>query len=113
MRRKLIAGNWKMNGSLAALAELDAIAEAARANPQADVAICPPFTLIAPAVERAPNLAIGAQDCHGEPSGAHTGNVSAVMLLSSRHASRPVRRGITMSRRARSTPPRPMSSIAS
>lgn len=80
MRRKLIAGNWKMNGSRAALAELDAIAEAARANRQADVAICPPFTLIEAAAARAPSLAIGGQDCHAEASGAHTGNISAAML---------------------------------
>jgi len=77
--RKLVAGNWKMNGSLAALAELDAIALAAGANPAVDVAICPPFTLIAPAVARGP-LAIGAQDCHGQAKGAHTGCISAAML---------------------------------
>ena len=52
LRRKLVAGNWKMNGSLAALAELGAIADAARAAGGVDVAICPPFTLIAPALTR-------------------------------------------------------------
>ncbi|KRB79778.1 triosephosphate isomerase [Sphingomonas sp. Root710] len=78
--RKLVAGNWKMNGSLAALAELDAIAAAAKAQPSIDVAICPPFTLIAPAVARTPDLAIGAQDCHGAAKGAHTGCISAAML---------------------------------
>ncbi|HEX8379584.1 MAG TPA: triose-phosphate isomerase [Allosphingosinicella sp.] len=84
MRRKLIAGNWKMNGSRAALAELDSIAAAAAAAPSADVAICPPFTLIQAAAERAASsggaLAVGAQDCHAQPSGAHTGNVSVPML---------------------------------
>lgn len=80
MPRKLVAGNWKMNGSLAALAELDSIAAAAAANPGADVAICPPFTLIAAARERAPRLAIGAQDVHARESGAHTGCISAAML---------------------------------
>ena len=80
-RRKLVVGNWKMNGSLAALAELAPIAEAARAAPGIDVAICPPFTLIAPAVERGGGLAIGAQDCHGAEAGAHTGCVSAAMLV--------------------------------
>ena len=79
--RKLVAGNWKMNGSLASLAELDAIAAAARAQPSVDVAVCPPFTLIAPAAARAPTLAIGAQDCHGAPKGAHTGCTSATMLV--------------------------------
>jgi len=78
-RRKLVAGNWKMNGSVAALAELDGIAAAARAHPGVDVAICPPFTLIAPAAARG-DLAIGAQDCHPAASGAHTGCVSAPML---------------------------------
>jgi triosephosphate isomerase len=78
--RKLIAGNWKMNGSISALAELDAIAAAARKHPSVDVAICPPFTLIAPAAARAPDLAIGAQDCHAAAKGAHTGCTSAPML---------------------------------
>lgn len=81
MRRKLIAGNWKMNGDLASLAELDAIAQAARANPGVDVAIAPPFTLIAPAVARAPDLSIGAQDVHQAAKGAHTGCVAAGMLV--------------------------------
>jgi triosephosphate isomerase len=80
VRRKLVAGNWKMNGSLAALAELGAIAEAARAAGGVDVALCPPFTLIAPAVARSGGLAIGGQDCHRAASGAHTGAVSAAML---------------------------------
>jgi triosephosphate isomerase len=78
-RRKLVAGNWKMNGSLTQLAELDAIAAAARANPHVDVAICPPFTLIAPAAARA-DLLIGAQDVHPNGKGPHTGDVSAAML---------------------------------
>jgi triosephosphate isomerase len=80
VRRKLVAGNWKMNGSLAALAELGAIAEAARAAGGVDVALCPPFTLIASAVARSGGLVIGGQDCHWEASGAHTGAVSAAML---------------------------------
>ncbi len=79
-RRKLIAGNWKMNGNLAALAELDAIAAAAAHHTAIEVVICPPFTLIAPAAARAPMLLLGAQDCHMAVSGAHTGCVSAEML---------------------------------
>lgn len=76
--RKLIAGNWKMNGSAAALAEIDAIAAAAM--PLAvDVVICPPFTLIAAACGR--GVPIGAQDCHAKRSGAHTGCISADMLV--------------------------------
>lgn len=78
--RKLVAGNWKMNGSLGSLVELDAIVAAADANPAVDVAICPPFTLIAPAKQRQPGLAIGAQDCHQAEKGAHTGCISAAML---------------------------------
>jgi triosephosphate isomerase len=80
VRRKLVAGNWKMNGSRAALGELAAIAAAARGAPGVDVAICPPFTLIPLAVPRAGGLVVGAQDCHSNDSGAHTGNVSAPML---------------------------------
>jgi triosephosphate isomerase len=80
VRRKLVAGNWKMNGSIAALQELSAIAAAARAASGVDVAICPPFTLIAPAAARSGGMAVGAQDCHWAQSGAHTGNVSAAML---------------------------------
>jgi triosephosphate isomerase len=78
-RRKLVAGNWKMNGSLAQLAELDAIANFARTSPSVDVAICPPFTLIAAAAARGGG-AIGAQDVHPNDKGAHTGDVSAAML---------------------------------
>jgi triosephosphate isomerase (TIM) len=80
LRRKLVAGNWKMNGSLAALAEVAAIAEAAREASGVDVAVCPPFTLIAAAVTRAGGLAIGAQDCHAAASGAHTGCVAVPMI---------------------------------
>jgi triosephosphate isomerase len=80
VRRKLVAGNWKMNGSRAALAELSAIASAAREARGVDVAVCPPFTLIPLAVPRAGGLAVGAQDCHSKDGGAHTGNVSAPML---------------------------------
>lgn len=79
VRRKLIAGNWKMNGSRAALAELDGIAAAAKDAPAVDVAIAVPFTLIAPAAEREMGIAIGAQDVHGAAKGAHTGCVSATM----------------------------------
>lgn len=69
-----------MNGSLVALAELDAIADCAARTPEVDVAICPPFTLIAACSRRQPSLRIGGQDCHWNASGAHTGCISAVML---------------------------------
>jgi triosephosphate isomerase (TIM) len=80
LRRKLVVGNWKMNGNLAQLAELGPIAEAAREAGGVDVGICPPFTLIAVAGTRAGGLMIGAQDCHASPSGAHTGCISVAMI---------------------------------
>jgi triosephosphate isomerase len=46
-----------------------------------DVALCVPFTLIADAVATAPGLVIGGQDCHAADSGAHTGCISAAMLV--------------------------------
>ncbi|WP_425098366.1 triose-phosphate isomerase [Tropicibacter sp. S64] len=76
MRRKLAAGNWKMNGTKAALAELDAMAEAAKGD--AEVLICPPATLVDAACGK--GVLIGGQDCHAEASGAHTGDISAAML---------------------------------
>jgi triosephosphate isomerase len=79
--RKLVAGNWKMNGSLASLAELEPILAAAEAHAGLDVAICPPFTLIAAAAQRVPGLVIGAQDVHMAQKGAHTGCISAAMLV--------------------------------
>ena len=80
MRRKLVAGNWKMNGSRAGLAELEAIAAAAARHPAVDVAVAVPATLIGWAAEHVPALAIGAQDIHGNDAGAHTGCVSAAMV---------------------------------
>ncbi len=78
MRRKLAAGNWKMNGTLAELSELGALQGAA--NGAAEVLICPPATLIAAAANKAGKVAVGGQDCHSAASGAHTGDLSAVML---------------------------------
>ncbi|OSQ52088.1 triose-phosphate isomerase [Marivita geojedonensis] len=78
MRRKLAAGNWKMNGTTAALEELDALQEVAEGA--AEVLICPPSTLIAQAAVRSGKVAIGGQDCHSAASGAHTGDISALML---------------------------------
>ncbi len=79
--RPLIAGNWKMNGSRAMLAELDRIAAAAEAAAGVDVAIAPPFTLLAEARARAGRVLIGGQDCHQAAKGAHTGCISADMLV--------------------------------
>jgi triosephosphate isomerase len=80
LRRKLVVGNWKMNGSLAQLAELTEIAEAAREAGGVDVGICPPFTLLASALTRSHGLLIGAQDCHQAESGAYTGSISVGMI---------------------------------
>ncbi len=78
MRRKLAAGNWKMNGTTAALTELDALQDVT--GGAAEVLICPPATLVAAAAARSGKVAIGGQDCHSAASGAHTGDVSADML---------------------------------
>lgn len=81
--RRLVAGNWKMNGTAASLAEARAIAEAVRAAaPAVRVALCPPATLVhrlADLVAGTPVL-VGGQDCRPENSGAFTGDVSAEML---------------------------------
>lgn len=79
-RRKLIAGNWKMNGSRLMLRELEAIAAAAAEHRHVDVSLAVPFTLITYAAAAVPGFAIGAQDVHPAESGAHTGCVSASML---------------------------------
>lgn len=80
--RPLIAGNWKMHGTSAALGEVLSIARrVAEEAPNCDVLVCPPFTLIARAAAAAERrVAIGGQDCHREPEGAFTGDVSAEML---------------------------------
>ena len=82
--RPMIAGNWKMNGLKATVAEFDAMcAGAAGVAAKADLLVCPPATLIASFADRArgaKTLAIGAQDCHPKVSGAHTGDLSAEML---------------------------------
>ena len=82
--RPLIAGNWKMNGLKASLAEFEAMREgAAGVAAKADLLVCPPVTLIAAFADKArgsKTLAIGGQDCHPKASGAHTGDISAEML---------------------------------
>lgn len=75
--RKLVAGNWKMNGLAASAAMLDELA-AAHPEPACDVLICPPATLIA-SLAGGP-VPIGGQNCHWLASGAHTGDISAEML---------------------------------
>ena len=79
--RKYIVGNWKMNGTSADLPEIEAIGTMAAKYSSVDSAICLPATLVDRAAAALPGLSIGGQDCHMAPSGAHTGCVSAAMLL--------------------------------
>lgn len=81
MRRKLAAGNWKMNGTLGAMLEIDALTEK-HPDPKCDVLICPPATLVAAMAASIGDGAVktGGQDCHANTSGAHTGDISAEML---------------------------------
>jgi triosephosphate isomerase len=87
-RRKLIAGNWKMNGlqadGLALASELSRRARAAGAGERlgCELLVCPPATLLAPVhgVVAGSGIALGGQDCHPAPKGAFTGDVSAEML---------------------------------
>lgn len=83
-RKPLVVGNWKMNGGLPELSEIKTIAEnAGRFADAASMMICPPFPLISQAVKATQQspLDIGAQDCHPNPKGAHTGDVAAEMLV--------------------------------
>jgi len=78
---RLAAGNWKMHGLAADLAEARALA-AAFPEPSVEVLLCPPATLIARMAVTlgGSGLRVGGQDCHAEETGAHTGDVSAAML---------------------------------
>ncbi|MBV9549315.1 MAG: triose-phosphate isomerase [Alphaproteobacteria bacterium] len=81
--RSLVAGNWKMNGAGEAdLAKFGALKTAlAETPPSCDVLVCPPATMIAQAAWFTKGVfAIGGQDCHAQPSGAFTGDISAEML---------------------------------
>jgi triosephosphate isomerase len=82
--RPLIAGNWKMNGLKASIAEFEAMmAGAGSVQAKADLLVCPPATLLAAFADKARDSripALGAQDCHPSVSGAHTGDLSAEML---------------------------------
>ncbi len=79
-RRKLVVGNWKMNGMRAQLPEVEAIGRIAATNPSVEVGICVPATLIEPASRVSGAAFIGGQDCHMKASGAHTGNLCAGMI---------------------------------
>jgi triosephosphate isomerase len=82
--RPLVAGNWKMNGLTASLAELKAMREAVDAGKAgaAELAVCPPATLLAQAAWalKGGKVSLGAQDCHAKDSGAFTGDIAAPMI---------------------------------
>lgn len=82
MSRQIIVGNWKMNGTSR---DSQALVQALLAGLPAsvpDVVICPPFTQLALLIDalKTTSVALGAQDCHKDASGAHTGDISAPML---------------------------------
>ena len=82
MRKKLVAGNWKMHGTRAIAASL--VGEvAARVDKSVDVAVLPPFPYLGELIDKFPNcgLAFGAQDVSERARGAYTGEVSAEMLV--------------------------------
>lgn len=79
-QRPYIVGNWKMHGTRAMLSEARAIDRAAQRHMKVEVAIAPPYTLIHPVHREAEQIAVGAQDCHHNASGAHTGDISAAMI---------------------------------
>ena len=82
--RALVAGNWKMNGLKASLAEADKLKARLAGSgfkAECDVMLCPPATLVAAmAAAAGPRLLVGGQDCHAKASGANTGDVSSEML---------------------------------
>jgi triosephosphate isomerase len=83
MRRKLVAGNWKMHGSLARNeALLDAVSSGMAAMSGVDCAVCVPFPYLYQAQQKLSGTQIrwGAQDAHQLAQGAHTGEVSASMI---------------------------------
>ncbi len=77
--RPYIVGNWKMNGTRAMLTEARAIDRAAQRLMKVEVALAPPFTLIHAVHKEVEQIGVGAQDCHAEPDGARTGDISAAM----------------------------------
>src|SRR5438105_11967241 len=82
-RKRLVAGNWKMNGLRAdGLALARGIAERAREPHRCELLVCPPATLLIAVGEvlAGSGVALGGQDCHPEPKGAFTGDIGAEML---------------------------------
>ncbi len=86
MRRKIIAGNWKMNKDVNETKELikGLLKELQNIKQKCDVILCPPFTSLSEAGKLLENTAVklGAQNMYFEESGAYTGEISASMILS-------------------------------
>ncbi len=82
MRKKLAAGNWKMNGLQENLHEIKLLSKYAN-TATCEVLICPPATLLQSMNAISSRIAVGGQTCHTETSGAHTGDISAQMLADS------------------------------
>ncbi len=80
--RQLIAGNWKMNGTLAMAGGMLNALRGAADGLACDLLVCPPATLVSVAAHGllGSAVAVGGQDCHAKKSGAHTGDISAAML---------------------------------
>lgn len=83
MRRKIVAGNWKMNKTPSEAVELVNMLKPLCASEDVDVVFCVPAIDIIPAVEAAKgsNIAIGAENMYYEESGAYTGEISPAMLV--------------------------------
>jgi triosephosphate isomerase len=81
-RRPLVAGNWKMNGLMRSQEDFRKVVASAKGlREKVDVMVCPPATLVRQFVGSSDGIVeIGGQDCHAEPSGAFTGDISAEML---------------------------------
>ncbi len=80
--RQLIAGNWKMHGTAVGAVELATGVRAGAVDAPCDLLVCPPFLHLAAVagVLQGSAVALGGQDCHQAPQGAHTGDISAPML---------------------------------
>jgi len=80
--RALIAGNWKMNGLLADIARIAVPLRGPAEDLGCDLLVCPPVTMLHATAQAlaGSKVAVGAQDCHAKPSGAHTGDIAAPML---------------------------------
>ena len=85
MRRKIIAGNWKMNNDLnSTISLISNLAKSLNNSENCDIIVCPPFTSLSEANTQIKNTAIklGAQNMYFESEGAYTGEISAQMLKS-------------------------------